>query len=303
MLTPDQRARRRRYLGSSDSAALFGLDPYHTATDVYWSKVMHLRDTGTKSTEAGNFLETALLAYAESRVGPIERDVMVVDAGGLLCANLDGRVRGDGDLVECKYDAQHAGDWGQELTDEVPTRVMIQCQHQLLVTGAAVVWVPALILDYRAQFRLYRVDPHAELMEAIRAEGTRFMVEQVAARVPPTNATPPLDVLKQLERAPTSVIEIADDDEAIALWEALAAAREQKRHYEALADDAMARLLVRFGEAEALQTPGGRRLTYFAQGSAPRVDHARLQAQFGEAYTACVTRGTHRVLREARPRR
>lgn len=300
-LTPEQRRRRRRYLGSSDTAALFGLDPYRNRSRVYWEKVMALDgpEPRTASTDAGDYLEPAIVQFAEDRIGTVERHVMVVHPSGVLCANLDALVVGRPEGVEAKYDAATAGEWGEEGTDDVPARVLLQCQHQILAANLECVWVPALVLAYRAEFRLYRVEPNAELVEMIETEGTRFWREHVERRLPPPEGLiAPLDLLKRVHREPATVVDLGD--EAARAWEELERCRAALRECEARKAEAEAGVLMLLGDAESGRLPDHSTLTYLAQRGAPRVDHEGLRGFMREAYGQYVTQRTHRVLRHRR---
>ena len=63
-LTEVQRAARRHHLGSSDAAAILGLDPWRNAGDVYWSKVLDTADEESTAMRAGNLLEGAICQFA-----------------------------------------------------------------------------------------------------------------------------------------------------------------------------------------------------------------------------------------------
>ena len=178
----------------------------------------------------------------------------------------------------------------------MPARVLIQCQAQIFAARLERVWVPALVLGYRAEFRLYCVEPHAGLQDVIEREALAFWDHHVVPRVPPDNVLiPPLDLLRRIIREPTSTVALPDY--AVRAWTTLEQARAVAREAEQVKADATATVLALLGEAEAGVLPDGRTITYLAQRGAPATDHIALRAHLKEAYATFVTDATHRVLR------
>ena len=69
-ITEEQRAQRQKHLGSSDMAAVMGLDSWSNAHDVWLDKTGKLDPEKDKAIfRRGNYLETALLAYAQDELG------------------------------------------------------------------------------------------------------------------------------------------------------------------------------------------------------------------------------------------
>jgi putative phage-type endonuclease len=301
MLTAEERAQRRPYLGSSDAAAILGLSPFATARDVWWDKCgPEIPDDELKEQQFGSLLEDAVCAYASKRLGlPITRKVFVVaDRGpgaGVLAASLDAVVDGRPEGVEAKTAGSSAG-WGDEGSDEVPEHVLIQCQHQAYVANLERVWVPALVVGYRAEFRLYCVNRHEGLINAIVDAEMRFYREHIEPRIPPDGYTvPPIEYVKHARRTAAKTVEL--DADAIAAWNGLEEAKAEAKRIENLCDDRKAAVLALLGDAEAGKLPDGRTITYFEQNSAPRCDYTRLRALHPGAYLECVSQGTHRTLR------
>ena len=297
-LTEAQRAERRHHLGSSDAAAILGLDPWRNAGDVYWSKVLDTADEASTAMRVGNLLEGAICQFAAQELGvELERHVMIVSPNddGILAANLDARVVGRPEGVEAKYSSFIDG-WGEEGTDQVPPHVLLQAQHQAYVGELTQVWVPALLLHRRAEFRLYCVPRHAELIAELVAAELRFWREHVEPRIPPADRpVPPLPALKQLRRDPNTVVTLPAEAAAIIRrWEEAKAAAKVATDQ---AEDAQAAVLMLLGAAEAGRLPDGRALTYLEQKSPPRCDTRLLRALAPDVAERVVTQGTHRVLR------
>lgn len=306
-LTAEQRAARRNHIGSSDVPALFNLGFASMAnqTDLYWSKVIELPDQDADSLSIGNMLEGLLCDWAAQRVGAeIERGPRAVSQGadgGIFAANFDAMVVGRREGVEAKYSGEpHL--WGEEGTDQIPDRVVLQCQEQMYVGQLERVWVPvALVVAQRLQLRLYCVPRHEELIASIVSTGVDFWRQHVEPRIPPEpGSTAPIEALKALRREPQSTIEIAA--EFAPLVDALDEAKLACKAAEEAKDAAYARVVSLLGEAEGGRLPDGRLITYLEQKSAPRCDSVHLRACHPEVYSQFFTQGTHRVLRIKSPK-
>ncbi|HLL90362.1 MAG TPA: YqaJ viral recombinase family protein [Tepidisphaeraceae bacterium] len=267
-ITAEQREQRRKYIGSSDAAAILGLDPFKVASDVWLEKTGQLvpDDAGNEHTQRGTFLEPALLGWAEAQLGVrLRRDLMVRPADGSpLVANLDGFVDGPTDgsgnaaIVEAKTTV-NADEWGQPGTDEVPHRVLVQVHHQFAVVGPACrrAHVVMLAPGYRSfDFRLYHVDRNDQVAAAVAKAGVEFMERYVRTRTRPDDYRPSIDVLKRVRREPGKVITLPDA--LVADWQGKCVAKKAAEDAEKAA---RALVLAALGDAEA-GTCGTGRLTY-----------------------------------------
>ena len=142
-ITEAQRALRRKRLGSSDVAALFGMDPYKTAYDVWLDKTGQLEDddgngAAGEAAEAGNLFEGGVLTWAARQLGPLTRNQYRSNPALHLGANIDAIV----DQTRCPVEGKTGGlfgplrdAWGEPGTDDVPERVIIQCHVHLVCAG------------------------------------------------------------------------------------------------------------------------------------------------------------------------
>jgi putative phage-type endonuclease len=184
-------AMRRTMLTASSTAALFGKHPFLTVLELYAEKVT-ARPAQEVITIAdprfwGLALEQAILANVAKYYG------WQVRAGGMLLrsrkhphlgATLDGAVNPGPGWVpyEGKTTAAwRAKDWNEE-TGDVPTHVIIQAQHQLLVTGEEHIVVFCLVGGNKP----VKIDLEADIAfhGAIIEESERFM-EMVRTLDPP----------------------------------------------------------------------------------------------------------------------
>lgn len=259
MITADQRTARQKYIGSSDAAAILGLDPYRSAYDVWLDKTSRVEGfAGNDATDAGNYLERAVLDWAESQVAPFRRDVMKVSPGGSLAANFDGLGIGDSFVVEAKTTGivGPANAAYGEITDgpgvELPDGVIVQVHHQFLVAGrdCEIGYVPVLIGGQG--FRMYQVTRTAELCDMVEEAACNFMIRHVATDTPPGDSKPSLDVLRRMRRQPNKTISIPDE-----IAESWIVSRAARLDAEKAEKETQAALLAAMADAEAAEFSGG----------------------------------------------
>lgn len=263
-LTAEQRTARRQYIGSSEAAAILGLDPYRSASDIWLEKTGQLAEwDGNEATERGRLLEPVLLDWAEGELRKeFSRDVMITHRNGMLCTNFDAIVAiHDGDIresVEAKTTVIEEG-WGEPGTDEVPDRVIAQAHHGFAcLPSLKTCWVPVLLPTYRKfDFRLYRIERNEKLVEAVELACTGFMERHVRLGIPPDDFRPSLEVLKRVRREPGKPVEIhrATLEKYIVLNAAVDHVTEER-------DAAKAALLAEMGDGDAASIGGEIVATY-----------------------------------------
>ena len=249
MITTQQRESRRNFIGSSDAAAIMGLDPYRSAADVWLSKTAKIVDfEGNEATERGTFLEPSIIAWAESKLGvPLDRDVMLVHPSGVLAANLDARYAPGRFIVEAKSTVV-SEEWGPPGTDEVPNRVLIQGHHQLAVAGDDYdrLYVPVLMASFRAfKFQMYEVPRNKDLVDLVAEHCTEFWEKYVKTDTRPDDFKPSLETLKRMNRVPAKSVPVSDE-----LVDALIVAKAAAKQAEEEAEQAQAAVLAAMGDAE-----------------------------------------------------
>lgn len=301
-ITAQQRLERRRYVGSSDAPAIVGVDPFRTATDVYWSKVTDLAQVEKASFELGNRLEGAIIDWAGDQLHmPIERDVRVVALDGVRAANLDGRVLGRAWGIEAKYSSQPEK-WGEPGTDDIPPRVSVQCQHQMAVADLELVWVPVLLSNVYSglEFRMYQVERDDRIIEELTKQELEFWHSYVVPRIPPSGDTvPPMEVLQRMVRTEEMVdLDVAAED-VLRRWDE---ARAVVREAEAAADAAKRDVLALLGDAEGGRLPNGSVVTFREQRRAG-VNIPALRAAYPDVWAEFATESRFRVLRRLMARK
>lgn len=256
-ISEQQRLARRHVVGSSDAAAVCGLDPHRDALAVYLEKVHDLEPEETsEAMDEGNAFEGAILEIAAKRLGvEIQRDVHAVGPETFLAANIDAVVVAPDKLVRA-FEAKKSA-YGhlfvQPGTDQVPDWILAQCAHYMgCLPSLELVYVPVLLARFgRTQVETFEAPRDPELVEVVREACINFWRRHVVPRVPPEPTLglgkSALSVLRRVRRIPASVAQV-DPSLALRYMEA----SRQAKEVDAAKDGAQAALLAAGGDAEAL---------------------------------------------------
>ncbi len=259
-ITPAQVERRRSHLGSSDMATLFGLNPYQSEYDLWLSKTGQLETGGSDAPwlQAGTDFEPLVLNKAEAVLGRILRNQYrsAKDEGIPLATHIDGiAVERGGRPVEAKTNGLFwptTEQWGEPGTDQVPDRVMIQCQVHLKCAESDLCYVPGLFWGLR--FALYEVPRDDQMVAMICDRATEWWQKHVVGQTPPDSQVS-LEKIKLVRRETGKAILLpADATPLVAAWrEAVAAETAARKAKEA----ALAEVLKALGDAEEATCPLG----------------------------------------------
>lgn len=208
MLTPEQRERRRRGIGSSDIPAIVGVSPHAAPIDAYLSKLGLSEVVETGETWCGDRAEGFIASLYEERADVglrAEHPTTIVHSEhpwALATPDRwtdDGSPGGRGRIVELKLVGTHMLHLWR---DGLPAHVEVQVQWQLEVCDVDRADVAALLGG--TDFQVFTVERDrakgAELLEV----GRRFWVDHVLARVPPPHTGAQARALAQL-RYPMSM--------------------------------------------------------------------------------------------------
>jgi putative phage-type endonuclease len=265
MITDEQRKQRKNFLGSSDAAAIVGVDPYRNAADVYWSKINDIDELKeTPAIKAGKFLERAVLDWFEDETGKtICRDQLRVHENGIMSANFDALVV---DNQEEAVEAKTSGiigyldreQWGEVGTDQVPEHIIVQCQHQMaIIPSIKIVWIPTILGG--VGFCMYKVERDDSLIRNLEIAEVKFWNEFVENKIAPPEELASLETIKRIKRVPNKSVQLNDD--LVTLWlEAKKLASEAEKEK----IEIQKKLFAELGDAEAGECSFGR-LTYYEQ--------------------------------------
>lgn len=185
-------AARKELLTASDMAAILGEDEHRTAIEVYIDKVSTQPENPVLALDDprfwGRVLEQPVLralatyrGWKYRKGGALLRSRKHPFLGATLDAEID---RGDGMWIDLEGKTTRLPRGWDEETGQLPTRVLIQVQSQLLVTGAELAIVFALLQGSRPVQIPIEPSPkfHAVLVE--RGEEFMDMVRQGIVPVP-----------------------------------------------------------------------------------------------------------------------
>lgn len=306
-LTDKQRKERQRYIGSSDVPAIMDLyrkpempsfDPHKNAYDVWLEKTGKLdgKEKTSKAIQRGNYLELALLHFAQDVLGKIRRGgVRTVKALPILKSHLDASLVFSGEPIEAKSrdetycKPEYREDWGEENTDHVPPRVSIQSTVHCMATEKDRCYVPTIIAG--RELVMFQVILDKGFAQTILDCVGEFWDKYVKTDTPPAQLTPSLEVLRHVLRRPDTVAPV--DDNLVMEWDNLRQTRLQLEKDEKQAEAVM---ITATGDAEAGQLSDGRLVTYYQQ-SREIVDGKRLKEELPDVAAKYMKETVYRVPR------
>lgn len=168
-------------ISASKVPAILGLSPYDSAYSL-WCRMTHriTDDRTSKAATRGTYLEPAIIQWWKD-----QHPEMRVKAGVSYAHHwrtkwaaapdgvvFPGRKRTPVGILEVKT-AFRADEWGGEGTAEIPPAYLAQVAWQMLVTGAQVCWVAALV-NMELRSYVVRFADVEEQIEAIKTHVVRF---------------------------------------------------------------------------------------------------------------------------------
>lgn len=209
-ITNKQLEKRRNYLGSSDVAAILGVDPFRSPVDVFYEKTGKVEEKpATAVMSRGTFLEPGIILFAESFLGGKiqKRELEITDDNGLFISHPDGIFKPNKRPVEAK--SQNFGakeQWGEEGTGEVPIRVAAQGLIHLWCWKQDICYVPA-DLPYRG-LQMFLVERDEGVIKTIIEKCLEFREKYIKTDTPPPNSLPSEETVRFMRRKPKSTISI-----------------------------------------------------------------------------------------------
>jgi predicted phage-related endonuclease len=260
-ITAEQEKKRQNYYGSSDIAAIFNLDPFRNAHDLYLQKTGKLEPAPTtKIMKRGHFRELGLLAFAEDELGPLECDpdrLEFCDEELRLIDHPDAIVLASGNPVEAKSQGYFAQEfWGKEDTDQIPDRAILQAHVHMICTDKDYCHIP---YDHPIrEYLMFGVALDLVLRDHIAEAVTEFHERHIVRDIPPAILPSP-DVVKQVIRVPKKSVQVD-----AALYAKAKADREARLATEKAEEISSTALRAALGDAE-VGICGAESVTYYEQ--------------------------------------
>lgn len=279
-ITAEQKVLRRESIGSSDMAALFGLDRFKTSYDVWLEKTGQLEDTEDESAAcyAGSRFEDGVLDFAEEQLGPLTRNMYMKVDNLPIAVNTDAVIKETSVPVEAKTAGLFGpvtDVWGDDGTDQVPERVIIQSHCHMMAWGQDECYVPAFIGGIG--FRMYVIPRNTDIAKAI-ADRAIWFWDMVKKRIAPPDSIPSINVIKRVRRTPNSITDVPE--ELVQEW---LAAKEAAKIAEQIKDEAQAKLLTALGDCEGANCGSLGAITYMQQ-TARKLDAESLKADHPDIF-------------------
>ncbi len=262
---------RTRCVTSTDQASILGLpDAWQTALHVYREKApmdapaLVVEDESPSPHMRAGILLEPLIAdlYLERRAGltyePLEPWTLFYHPDYPQIGTSLDRKLSDGRIGEFKTVGSWEG-WGDEGTDETPHHILLQAQHQMMVTGRDLCEVAALHRG-TLELRIYPVPAKPKLLTFLAMTALTFW-ELVEKRQPPDPDYENPETVKLLQALKPVEGLTVDLPREAELWasawkEEGASSRDADKRREV----AKAHLLSLLGPAEVGLLPDGRRI-------------------------------------------
>jgi putative phage-type endonuclease len=259
-------AARRLGIGASEVPAVLGLSPFTTPLRLFGEKVGVIEERAqTERMTLGHLLEPVVASLYAEETGRELRDpgpytIQRNPAIPILFATLDREIVATPDarphgVLEIKTTGYLFAD---QWAEEPPLHVQVQAQAQLAVTGHS--WASIAVLVGGQTFLWSDLARNDAFIARMLAAVAAFW-QRVEAREPPAPTGADLDTLRLLYPADRGV-EIALPDEAMA-WDATyTEARREVAKWQALVEEAEARIKAAMQDASVAVLPDGARYTW-----------------------------------------
>lgn len=188
MLSEAQHEIRSKGVGGSDIAPIMGMSKWKTAHELWLEKTgaVEPEKIDTQVTHFGNVLEEVVATEFATRNGFKVRNrnkTFSHKKYPQLLANIDRSVDGQKAILECKTSSAFLmGDWGEEMSEDVPDYYRVQVEHYMTVMGYEIAYLAVLIGGNT--FRTYFFEKDPELAEMITDAALDFW-EMVTSGTPP----------------------------------------------------------------------------------------------------------------------
>lgn len=188
MLTPEQLAERRNYIGGSEAAAALGLSRWTSPLKLWALKTGQIPEddlSDNQAVEMGNELEETVCRIFTKRTGKkVARvnETLIHPSYDFIRANIDRRVVGEDSILEAKTcSAWRAREFEGE---ELPAEYILQVMHYLAVTNKNVAYIAVLIGGQ--DFRWKAITRDDKIIADMLRREVHFWREFVEKKIMPT---------------------------------------------------------------------------------------------------------------------
>lgn len=259
-ITEAQRQERKKYICSSDWAAILGIDPYKTTYEIYCQKIYDVEPLEvSEKAMLGLDFEKNLVEWLSRKIGhdintsPDELEFIK----GIFCSHPDGIVIDTPDCAEVKMTGL-CDEWEDEGTDRIPRHFWVQCQAHCYCGEFNAVNVAVMLIGfYGYDMKYYRIEQSNKFIKPAVEKCLDFWHNNVEKKIPPDSKMPSLKFFNTIKRTPNKYVELDEN---------LVSAYETAKKYHSDANKALegtkALILRAFGDAEGAKLNDGRLLTF-----------------------------------------
>lgn len=291
---------RRCYIGGSDTAAVLGLSRYKTPLQLWAEKTGNIVPEDRSASlpvRLGHRLEDVVAELFTEETGNKVRRVtesQVHSQYDFLRAQIDRRIVGHDEILECKTaSGWKSGEWADE---DIPQEYILQCLHQLAVTGRERCHIACLI-GGNQEFVHKIIERDESLISEIVKKEVQFWEEFVVPRQMPAVSSNDASTLFSLfpKGDEESVVDLSTYEGTI---ERIKFLDNELDNLEAEKEQHKNGLRALLKEA-TVGTAGKWKVTWKNQSMGLRLDTEKIKIEAPELYAKYGKTGESRVLRIA----
>lgn len=186
---------RQKGIYGSDAGAIIGINKYKSTFEVYVEKItqdmlgeIRSKAINNETEERDYFRETLKEVTAKEftvRTGKKvrkENKVLIDSEYDFMRANIDRKVIGENSILMCKSSSVFLAK--EYEGEEVPAEFILQCQHNMRVSGASKCYIASLIGGQK--FVIKEIERDDELIDMIIEKEKVFWNTNVLKKIPPS---------------------------------------------------------------------------------------------------------------------
>ncbi|ALQ51874.1 YqaJ viral recombinase family protein [Nitrosomonas ureae] len=285
---------RKRYIGSSDAAAILGVSPWKSIFQLYQEKTGEYQEEITPAKQKifnrGKRWEPIVIEMLVDELEDRGHDVKIMGRNNrfldpeydFLASEIDLELIVDGEFVNGEMKTVHpfaAKDWGEEGTDEIPIYYTSQVLHGQMVTGRSKTIVAALI--GADDLRVHFVNRDEEMIQLLRAKEIEFWDRLINRQAP--DPTTPEDIKRLYQIDSGKVMEA--DSELIRLCSELSYKKADGKSIEASIEVLTTRIKARMGDAAVLLHNGQKLATWKTNKDSVKTDWKEAFHDLADAFS------------------
>lgn len=275
---------RRKGIGGSDVAVIFGLSKYKSPIGLWLDKTGQVEpDEAGEAAYWGTTLEEIVAAEFTVRTGlKVRRRNAILQhpEHPFMLANVDRLIVGQKAGLECKTASEYLKDQWED--DNVPDAYYLQCHHYMAVTGYPVWYIAVLIGGNK--FKWARIERNEEVIRKIIEGESEFWKYVETMTMPPADGSPACaDALNNIYPE-SDGSEVALSSEADILIRAYELAEQDEKEAKARKDLAKNQLCEMLGQAEKGRC-GKRLVVWSTVKGRTTIDSKTLKSKYPDIYS------------------